>query len=118
MIDVIASLLLLAGTFFMVLSSVGLIRLPDVYGRLHAVTKASTLGMAGILSAAALYFYSLHTTVGAELIVMAFVMLTNPVGGHMIARAAYLTGVPMTDASVMDEMRRAGEMSGAKHDQA
>ncbi len=117
MIETLVCILLAVGTFFITVSSVGLLRLPDVYGRLHAVTKGSTLGIAGILAAAALWFYAAGYEIGAEFVVMGFVLLTNPVGGHMIGRAAYLTGVPLTDDSVIDEMRRAGEKGGAAHDQ-
>lgn len=118
MIEFATCALLLTGTFFMVVSSLGLMRLPDLYGRLHAVTKATTLGMAGILAGSTLYFQNYGEGGGvAELIVMLFLLLTNPAGGHMLGRAAYLTGVPMTDESVMDQMDRAGEKAGAGHDQ-
>jgi monovalent cation/proton antiporter MnhG/PhaG subunit len=102
LIETLVCILLAVGTFFITVSSVGLLRLPDVYGRLHAVTKGSTLGIAGILAAAALWFYAAGYEIGAEFVVMGFVLLT---------------GVPLTDDSVIDEMRRAGEKGGAAHDQ-
>ena len=104
------------GTFFIAVSALGMLRLPDVYSRLHSITKASTLGMAGILAASAVHFAARGELPLGELIAMWFVMLTNPVGGHMIARSAYLTGVRMADASKIDQLDRAGEHRDAKHD--
>ncbi len=105
------------GTFFVVLGAVGLIRLPDVYSRLHATTKSSTLGLAGMLIASAVLFGAQGYNVGPELLTILFVFLTNPVGGHMIARSAYLIGIPLSELSVMDAMQRAGEHADQAHDQ-
>ncbi len=114
MIEIAASAALIAGTFFIAVAAVGLGRMPDVYGRSHAVTKASTLGIAGVLLGSMITF----GVPGAEIVAMVFVILTNPVGGHMIARSAYLNGIPMSDSTVMDEMRRAGEQQDVTHDTA
>ena len=116
MVEAVACVSLATGSFFVFVSALGLLRLPDVYSRLHAVTKASTLGLAGILTASVATFWTLGHWIVPELVTMLFVFLTNPAGGHMIARSAYLIGVPMTRLSVLDDMRRAGESSGADHD--
>ena len=116
MTDLVAAASLLVGTFFVALSALGLARLPDVYSRLHAVTKASTLGLAGLLAASGLHFWALGTGVLEELFAMYFILLTNPVGGHMIARSAYLIGIRMTDLSVVDQLDRAGAHAGGDHD--
>jgi len=108
---------LIIGTFFVFVSAMGLLRLPDVYSRLHAVTKATTLGMAGILGASAITFAVRGDDVLPEILTVVFIFLTNPVGGHMIARSAYLIGIPMTDLTIVDQMQRAGEGSHADHDQ-
>jgi len=107
LIEVLASFCLIAGTFFVILGAIGLLRMPDVYSRLHAVTKSSTLGLAGVLASSALMFGTAGANVTPEVLTVLFVFLTNPVGGHMIARSAYLTGVPLSDRSVMDAMNRA-----------
>lgn len=117
MVEWIASFCLVAGTFFVVLGALGLLRMPDVYSRLHAVTKSSTLGLAGVLASSALMFGVNGANVLPEVLTILFVFLTNPVGGHMIARSAYLIGVPLTERSVMDAMKRAGEHGGMDHDQ-
>lgn len=117
MTEILTSTFLVLGTLFIVLSSLGLRRFPDVYGRLHAATKASTLGIAGIVAASAIHFGAAGHSVLAEILVIIFMLLTNPVGGHMIGRAAYLTGIPMTEDTILDEMKRAGEHADGDHDQ-
>ncbi|WLD92161.1 monovalent cation/H(+) antiporter subunit G [Alkalihalobacillus sp. AL-G] len=105
MIEVVISILLLIGTFFVFSSSLGLLRFPDVYSRLHAATKSATLGVAGVLLAAFLFFLFDEDMVSGKLILgILFVLLTAPVSGHMISRAAYRTGVPLSDRSIKDEL--------------
>ena len=119
MTDIIVCACLITGTFFIAVASLGIWRLPDVYTRLHALTKASTLGMAGSLLASALVFSASAHSVVPEALTMLFIVVTNPVGGHMIARSAYLIGIAMSDHhSVLDEMKRAGEHADRDHDQA
>lgn len=83
------SLLLLVGAFFVLTGSIGLARFPDFFTRLHGPTKATTLGMGGILLASLLYFtgergeLSLH-----ELLVSVFLFMTAPVTAQLLARAA------------------------------
>lgn len=84
----ISAALLVVGALFMLLAGLGLLRLPDLFTRLQAATKASTLGVGYMLLAAAIHFQDLAVTTRAVLIV-AFFFLTAPVGAHMIARAAY-----------------------------
>lgn len=97
-IDVILNisigLFLLVGTFFIFSSSIGIIRFPDVYTRLHAATKAPTLGIISILIAAFLFLYVAHGIVSGKLLLaILFIFLTSPVGGHMLSRAAHASGV-------------------------
>jgi monovalent cation/proton antiporter MnhG/PhaG subunit len=117
LIDYLIVGLLVLGTFFVALGAVGLLRLPDVYSRMHAVTKATTLGMGGLLGASGLFFFFFlgHSVLG-ELATLWLVFLTNPVGGHMIAKSAYLIGVPMADISVLDEFGRSGALADSEHD--
>ncbi len=82
----------LAGTFFMFVASLGVLRLPDFYARIHAPTKAATLGLACLLAALALHFREL-TSVTKALLALLFVGVTAPVGAHIVARAAYRSGV-------------------------
>jgi multicomponent K+:H+ antiporter subunit G len=89
MLDLLLSLLILAGAAFTFIGSLGLARLPDFYTRLHAPTKATTLGVGSLLIASALYFstrgdgISLH-----EVLVTLFLFITAPVSAHLLAKAA------------------------------
>ena len=75
----------------MLVASIGLVRLPDVYCRMHAATKATTFGMGGILLGASLIFWSATVTTQAVLAIL-FLFLTAPVAAHLISRAAYKRG--------------------------
>ncbi len=115
MISILAALFLLGGTAFMFVAAIGLLRLPDLYTRTHAVTKAGTLGVGLVVVAAALAFADLSVAARAFLVFL-FVLLTAPVSAHMIGRAGYLANVPLWDNTAFDhwqvgydELRREGE---------
>ncbi len=87
-------LFLLIGTFFIFSSAVGIIRFPGVFTRLHAATKAPTLGIASLLIGTFLFLYVAHGLLSGKLLLaIIFILLTNPVGGHMLSRAAHKSGV-------------------------
>ncbi|RCW65287.1 monovalent cation/H(+) antiporter subunit G [Saliterribacillus persicus] len=93
-VDIFIILLLLFGTFFIFSSTIGVLRFPDVYTRLHASTKAATLGIAGIMIGAFLFLFAEHGIVSGKLLLgIMFVLLTAPVSAHMIGRAAHHTGI-------------------------
>ncbi len=115
MTEALTAVALVGGAGFVALAAVGLLRLPDLYTRMHAVTKATTFGMGLLLLASALEAWRAQVLPVAELLVLVFVFLTNPVGAHLLARAAYLSGLPMREGS-LDEMGRLGESAGAGHD--
>ncbi|WP_246940590.1 monovalent cation/H(+) antiporter subunit G [Bacillus pinisoli] len=99
------SFLLLFGTFFIFSSSIGMIRLPDVYTRSHAASKGATLGIASILLGTFFYFLFVEGELSSSLILgIIFVLITLPVSGHMIARAAYNSGIPLWHKSVKNEL--------------
>lgn len=92
--NIIIIVLLLVGTFFIFSSAVGLIRFPGVFTRLHAATKAPTLGIISILLATFFFLYGSHQLVSGKLLLaILFIMLSNPVGGHMLSRAAHRSGI-------------------------
>lgn len=103
LLDIVVMLLAVVGTAFAVLAAVGLIRLPDLYTRMQAASKGSTLGAIGVLLAAGVHFGEADIVVRA-LLVVAFLMLTVPIAAHLIARAGYLDGVRMEDSHVMDDL--------------
>lgn len=97
-------LLFILGSFLMFLAGLGLLRLPDVFLRMSAATKASTLGAGFILLAAALYFEDLGTTSRAVATVF-FLLLTGPVAAHRIARAAYIDGIYLWEGTIRDDLK-------------
>ena len=103
-ITFISLLLFVIGAFLMFLAGLGLLRLPDVFLRMSAATKASTLGAGFILLAAALVFEDLGTTSRAIATVF-FLLLTGPVAAHRIARAAYIDGVHLWKGTVRDDLK-------------
>jgi multicomponent Na+:H+ antiporter subunit G len=89
---VVVTALIAVGSFFLIVGTVGLLRLPDVYNRLHATSKATTLGAASMFLAGFVYFgpggNGLTSLVG-----IAFLFITAPTGGHVISRAAKRMGL-------------------------
>ncbi len=88
--ELIASVFVLSGLFFFVVGTIGLLRMPDVYTRLHASTKCDTLGVSLILVGIIIGFGLSWLTVKLILIII-FIWLTTPTAAHAIARAAYDT---------------------------
>ncbi|MCU4716540.1 monovalent cation/H(+) antiporter subunit G [Halapricum hydrolyticum] len=91
-VAVLAALLAI-GSFFLIVGTVGLLRLPDVYNRMHATSKATTLGAASLFLAGAVYFGPKGPGL-VSLVGIVFLFLTAPTGAHVISRAAHKMGVP------------------------
>lgn len=103
MLDVIAAAFLVAGAAFMLLSGIGLLRMPDLYTRMSATSKAASLGAGLALLAVAIHHARLDVSVRAVAAIV-FVFLTVPVAAHMVGRAAYRSGIPLWHQSVADEL--------------
>jgi multicomponent Na+:H+ antiporter subunit G len=80
------------GAFFLIVGTVGLVRLPDIYNRMHATSKATTIGAASILLANTAYFGPRGAGL-VSLVGIVFLFVTAPTGSHMISRAAQRMGV-------------------------
>jgi multicomponent Na+:H+ antiporter subunit G len=93
-----------AGPAFALLAAVGVLRMPDVFTRMQASTKASTLGLGCLLAGAALQFGDFASFIRVATI-GAFVLLTTPVAAHVVARASYRADVPLWEGTVLDERR-------------
>ena len=103
----IAAGLIISGTLLTFLSTVGLIRLPDVYTRSHAASKSTTLGVLFILLGAFMFFWIDEGYVSIRLLLgIFFVFLTAPVAGHIICRAAYRSNVKLADRTVHDDLKK------------
>lgn len=106
MTDAVPAALILVGAAFMLIAAIGVARLPDVYTRMSATSKAATLGASCVLLAGAIRFLETGVS-GRALAAIGFVMLSAPVAAHMIGRAAYTTGVPLWKGTRRDELRQA-----------
>ncbi len=108
MIEWITAIFLMSGALFMLVAAIGVVKLADVYMRMHAITKAASLG--AILMLAAVFIWHPQWIVGIEaLMVVLFVIFTAPIGAHMLARVSHQMKVPTGEGYVVDEMRDAEE---------
>jgi multicomponent Na+:H+ antiporter subunit G len=101
--EVICAVLVMIGALFMGIAGIGLLRMPDLFMRMSCTTKASTLGMGFLMMAVAVRFPNLEIITRA-LAVTLFVFLTSPVAAHMIARAAYVSGVKLWRKTLVDQL--------------
>lgn len=92
LVEIIATIFLFAGAFFVLVASIGVVRFPDFYSRTHAAGKGDTLGIALILIGLAIYEGGTLNTAKFVLIAV-FIGIANPTATHAIARAAYKLGL-------------------------
>jgi multicomponent Na+:H+ antiporter subunit G len=102
--EIIVIALLLGGAFFVFVAALGLLRFPDVLLRMHASTKAGTLGV-GLIVAATIVHYGDVGSIAKGSAIIVFVLLTAPVAAHMLGRAAYLARTPLWDQTFIDQFR-------------
>ncbi len=95
---------LIFGAVFIFVGGIGMLRMPDIFLRMSATTKAATLGVGSMLLGTAVFFGELGVSSRAFAIFV-FILATAPVAAHMIGRAAYSDGVPLWKGTVMDELR-------------
>ncbi len=100
--DWIVAAVLLAGGFFLFVAGLGILRLPDVFIRMHASTKAGTLGAGLIFVGVAVNFRD-TSSVSLSLLTIVFLLVTVPVGAHAIGRVAYRIRVPAWHKTHLDE---------------
>jgi multicomponent Na+:H+ antiporter subunit G len=101
MIDWLAAALVLAGGFFCLVAGIGVVRLDDLYARMHAATKAGTLGLA-LVCLAVMVEADTWLEVLEALFVFLFMIASAPIGAHLIGRAAFRTGAPMDPNTQVD----------------
>jgi multicomponent Na+:H+ antiporter subunit G len=92
------------GIGFVMLAAIGILRMPDVFSRMHTSTKAATLGAIFVAVAVALHFREVDVAIRSVALI-GFLLLTAPLGAHLVARSGYLSGVPLADETVLDEAR-------------
>ncbi|MFA5858279.1 MAG: monovalent cation/H(+) antiporter subunit G [Elusimicrobiota bacterium] len=102
MISVIGTVLIVIGIIFDVLGAIGLLRLPDVYSRIQAATKCATLGTCSIMLG--VIVVNGFTLLGVKaLLCIIFLLVTSPVAGHALCRAAHQSGIRFTKETVVDK---------------
>jgi multicomponent Na+:H+ antiporter subunit G len=92
-LELLSLVTVVIGLFFMIVGAVGVVRLPDVYNRLHAASKCSTLGLLGLLLGAVFHIGTVGMAAKAVMI-MLFAFVATPLGVHMLGKAALRTRTP------------------------
>ncbi|RFB15118.1 Na+/H+ antiporter subunit G [Bacillus sp. HNG] len=106
MLKILFAVMILFGALLSILSAIGIVRLPDVYTRNHAVSKSATLGVLSILLGTFLYFWIIEGYMNFRVILgFVFLFMTSPVSGHLISRAAYNSKVPLWEKSARDDLK-------------
>ena len=96
MLEAIIACCLIIGGAFTLIGSIGLARLPDLFTRLHGPTKATTLGVGGVVAASMIFFSAGSQTFSShELLISLFLFISAPVSAYMLAKAAVLQQLPL-----------------------
>ena len=100
--EIIAAILLVGSLFFFLASAIGMIRLPDFYSRLHASGNSETMGL--MLACLGLVFYEGPTLTAVKIVIIfLLVFLANPIGTHILGKAALKSGHPITPVDKEEE---------------
>lgn len=109
----IGAIIVFIGSVFLFLGALGLVRMPDLFNRIQAGTKASTLGT--MLSLAGLFFL-IPGWSGKLIVLIIYVMITNPVSSHVLGRAAHYIGLPMYPETLTDQLKENRSETDKKED--
>lgn len=107
LMEIVVSFFLLTGTFFMLVGGIGMIRLPDLFMRLHAPTKSSTLGLGSFLIASMLYWATQGRFGFAEILITLFAFITAPVSANLMAQAALHLRLRSRSGQIPESLGRA-----------
>lgn len=107
LVELLVSACLVIGALFVFVGSIGMVRLPDIYCRLHAPGTGTTLGLGATLAASMLYFAGRGTVSLHEVLIAFFIFITAPISAHLIARAALHRRLPNVSG---------GKAADAEHD--
>lgn len=110
-VRIIGALISLIGSIFLFLGALGVLRMPDLYNRMQAGTKTTTLG--SILTLLGIGIYN-PAWLPQLLIIIAFIVITNPVSTHALARAAHFAGIRPAEGTVVDCLREERENGSGK----
>lgn len=121
MMETIGHVLIVIGALFSLLGALGILRMPDIYNRLQAGTKATTLGAFSLILGVGI---ANPAFLGKGILLILFIVLTNPISSSVIARSGRRSGVPMVEGSVVDEyasvveLRNSGGQAPSADEQA
>lgn len=116
MTDYLVSALLWIAGIFTLIAAIGVLRFPDVYLRMHAATKAGTIGVISNLLALAIYFDDPAIRVRALLVAL-FLCITAPIVGHVLSRASLIAGVPMAPSTCNNDWEHDGKEAKPTHEE-
>ena len=103
--ELISLIFIIIGTAFVLVSALGVAKMPDLYLRMSSSTKTSTFGSAFILLGAVTFFIDEFGVASRTVAIILFLLLTAPVAAHLIGRAGYYTGVPLWQNSKYDDLK-------------
>lgn len=104
--EILAAAAMLVGTFFMVVTGIGLVRFPDVYTRMHAAGKAGTVGIAFLILAPVTFFAVVEPLVSLRgILAIIFQGMTTPGATYLLAHACYATDYPVHRGTALDELK-------------
>lgn len=113
--NILIVFLISIGVVFTLVAVIGILRLPDVYTRSHAATKSVTFGVLCILSGVFVYFWLIEGNFNIKLLLaIFFLFITAPIGGHIMGRAAYMSGVKPSELTVNDDLEDVIEQAKRK----
>ena len=117
MIELLADLLMVLGTVFLLAAAIGVLRFPDIYSRLHAAGKGDTLGQALVLLGLMLLAGATLISVKLAFIIL-FVLVFNPTATHALARGAWVSGIrPWTGQRERPFVQREGQLTEAEREE-
>ena len=102
-LDIFACFFVAFGLFFMFVGALGTVRFPDAYNRLHAATKCTTLGLAGLVLGAVFHIGTAAVVAKAAMIIL-FAFVATPVGSHILAKAAHIDRMKQWPKTLSDEL--------------
>jgi multicomponent Na+:H+ antiporter subunit G len=104
----IAAILLVLGAFFMFVAGLGVLRLSDVFLRMHAATKAPSLGVFLMVIALMFYFQNFWLSI-QSLLIMIFIFMTAPISAHTLSRAAHVMHISKSKRTQIDQLESSTE---------
>lgn len=107
MSEILTGIFLILGSMIVLLAGIGLVKMPDIYTRMSATSKASTLGVSVVLIATGFYFGT-TPIITRTLLIVIFLMITAPVASHLLGKAAYLNKLPLWDKTKRDDLSNSG----------